>query len=294
VKLIIALAALFFISSPSFALSPVCGTSDDTPAIQAAFDAGGLTKLPSGVCKVCSLNGTNRPATLQGDGIWTAIFPICSGMNLMDFTGSGTVTVRDFHICGTCTPGIVPKIGILTAFSDVNTADVFTMDKVRIDGSFSTASLFIYQTASSSVSASQIYNYKAGAVTTVMTGNISGWGVSSAFATINPLANSAPSDWTFTAVEQHNLGSGNVLWIGGANSIRFFGGNLSSSGLPVSINAVPNSSGGVTYPGNIMFSGTTFYSDFPPTPPCAIQNNAGAPGAPILQGNQITMATKVC
>jgi hypothetical protein len=70
-----------------------------------------------------------------------------------------------------------------------------------------------------------------------------------------------------------------------ARSIRMFGGNVSSSGIPVSINAV-GLGGVVKTPKYLMFPGTTFYNDFAPWPPCAIQNNAGADGVPVLQANE--------
>jgi len=269
-------------------ITPLCGTSDDTAAVQAAIDTGFPVLLPAGYINIRSLDLTNKQgAVLKGCGILaTNIIPLQSGVNVIDVTGSSNTTLSDFHISGATVPTISPSVGILNAQPAASySSDVTLIERVRVDGYFGTAAWYNLGVASSAVSFAQFYNYTAGGQVAILTGN-NGWGAVSHFTTIDNSNNHMPSDWTLTQVELHNLGSGGSLWIGGANSIRFFGGNMSSSGIPVSINAVVTGSGSVAYPSQIIFDGTTFYNDFAPAPPRAITNNAGPACAPIMRGNQ--------
>lgn len=275
-KLFASLAIVFFASFSAYAQNtPTCGTADDTAAIQAAIDnttPQGRVKvvLPMGQCRVSSLNVTNRQGvTIEGQGAATQIIPIQNGANVIDLTGTSTVTLRDFRICGYCDMNVVPSIGILAAQMNGNmNSDVVHIDNIRVDGKFTLAALYAYGVHSSSVAWSQFYNYQANGLTAILTSN-NFFGAASAFVTINQANDSQVSDWTITGTEFHNFASGWAFWMGGVSSLRVYGGNMSSSGPIASSNAV-TISGVNTYPDTVIFDGTTFYSDNPPTAPYAV------------------------
>lgn len=265
-----------------------CGTSDDTAAIQAAIGTHKKVVLPVGTCRVSSLNATNIPGlTIEGQGILaTQIIPIQNNVNVIDATGSSNILLRDFRICGFCNQSIVPKIGILSGQSTAGyTSDVVGIERVRVDGKFSLSALYVHGTASSYVRSGQFYNYQPNGMTAIITGN-NFFGASSAFTTTDNGNHYAPSDWTFTQTEFHNFGNGWAMWIGGATSLRFYGGNVSSQHPLISLNAVVLSSG-TKHPANIIFDGTTFYGDELTniSPPCVL---SGSVGAVSLRANDTT------
>jgi hypothetical protein len=258
-------------------VTPKCGTADDTPAVQAAIDSGMPVLLPVGQIRISSLNMTNRQgAVLRGCGnLATDIIPTQSGVNVIDLTGSSNTTLSDFHIAGASVSGIYPLTGILSAQAAGSyTSDVTMMDHIRVDGYFTLAAWFNLGVVSSAASMCQFYNYFPGSQVLVITGN-NFFGAQSFFTALDQSNNFMPSDWTFTQVELHNLGGGWSLWIGGAQSIRFYGGNIASSHVPVSINAVISGSGAQINPADIVIIGTTFYNDAPPSPGSAISGNPG-------------------
>ncbi len=283
--------ALALAPRDALAVTPVCGTADDTASVQAAINSL-LVDLPQATCKVRELDGTFRPGlTIQGTGLNSALVPIQSGVNVLDLTGTTHATLKSFRICGICLISTVPKMALLLAQGvGAPTSDVFTMINVRIDGCFGLAAIYNLQVASSSIIASQIWADCG--MTIIHTGN-NFFGVSSKWTTINNANDLVPSDWSLYQTEIHNLGNSQALWLGGMQSHRMYGGNIASSATPVSINPVMIN-GVITYPDNLIFDGTTFYADFPPTPTCAIQNNAGALGVPQFRANRVTMPTKVC
>ncbi len=276
IKVTLILAPLILLSVPASA-AVVCGTADDTPAIQAAIDAGGKVVLPAGDCRVTSLNVTNRQGvTLEGQGtLATRLIPIQSGKVVLDLTGSSNITLRDFRLCGYCDMAIVSTIGILNAQSTLGyNSDVTGIVRVRVDGNFSLAAWYVHGVASSYASYAQFYNYQAGVPTVIFTGN-NFFGAASAFTTIDNTNSYPPSDWTLTQTEIHNFGGSWGLWIGGAMSFRMYGGNISSSHPLVSLNAVVMAYG-TQYPANIVMDGTTFYNDFLPAPACVLSGQTSA------------------
>lgn len=255
------------------------GTADDTAEIQAAIADYETVVLPSGTCRVSSLDLTNRiGVTIKGQGILgTQIIPIQSGVNVIDNTGSSNTTLRDFRICGFCNPSIVPTTGILGAQRQgAYTSDVLSIERLRVDGNFSVAALYVYGVASSNIFASQFYNYQPNAITAIFTGN-NFFGAASAFATIEPNPLYMPTDWTVVQTEFHNFGSGWAVWLGGARSLRFYGGNMSSGHPVLSVNAVMGQAGQMN-PAYIIADGVTFYGDeiTHVTPACAVKGMTGA------------------
>lgn len=276
VKAIVVFVALFTFPALAHAAVVTCAGVDDTAAIQTAIDETSFVHL-EGTCKVSSINATGKTGlVIEGDGSFaTEIAPLTNGANVIDLTGSSNATLRDFHLCGTCAPGIVPATGILSAqISGSYTSDVLHIESVRVDGSFSLAAWYNLAVASAHVAFSQFYNYQPNAITVVFTGN-NFFGAASSFVAIDNSNSHVPSDWTLVGVEIHNFGSGWALWIGGAGSVNFFGGNMSSSHAIVSLNPVVIS-GVTTYPAHLQFNGITFYSDFAPAAACAVSGYTAA------------------
>jgi hypothetical protein len=251
--------------------SVTCGLLDDTPTIQAALNTAKRVILPEGNCRVTSLNITNRQGTtLEGQGaLATNLVPIRSGGSVIDLTGSSNITLKNFRVFGTANPSVVPSIGILNAqMAGSLASDVTTIEHVRVEGYFSLASWYNLAVQSSYVNGSQFYNYYPSAATAIMTGN-NFFGASSSFVSIDNSNSNVPSDWTITATEFHNFGNGWTFWIGGAQSVRVYGGNMSSQHVIVSMNAV-TINGSNSYPAAIILDGTTFYSDNGIQPACAV------------------------
>jgi hypothetical protein len=271
-----------------------CGASDDTPAIQAALNTKKRVILPEGDCRVTSLNITNRQGvTLEGQGaLATNLVPTQPGANVIDVTGSSNITLRNFRIFGTATPDVVPSTGILNAqMAGSYASDVTTIEHVRVEGYFSLASWYNLAVASSYVNGSQFYNYEPGGITAILTGN-NFFGASSSFVPIDNSNSHVPSDWTIVATEFHNFGNGWTFWIGGAQSIRVYGGNMSSQHAIVSMNsAVIN--GANSYPAAVIFDGTTFYSDNGIQPPCAVQGLSSGQYV-TFRANQFSMPATGC
>lgn len=250
---------------------------DDTAAIQNAINAGGLVELSKGVFHVGQLNLTDRfGVTLRGESMMaTVLLPNVANSVMIDRTGSWDIALEHFQL-GAYGHSIVPKVGILDANSTANggnASNVNHVDRIRTDGSFSVAASFVYGMSSASFMRSQFFNY-AGMAHVVTANNIAGWGVSSSFATINS-TDFAPSDLSYFQCEFHNMNQGWAIWMGAADSLRFYGGNVSSSAAMVSVNAAMVN-GATVNSRDIIFDGTTFYSDGPPNSPVAISGQISA------------------
>jgi hypothetical protein len=284
--IITAAAILMLAHSTALAQTPVrCGTGDDTAAVQAAINTN-VVLLPNGPCYVSQLNGINKVGLfISGFGLNSELVPIRSGVNaVLDLTGSSHVILKDFRICGDCAPSISPTVALLLAQAQGSaSSDALRIQNVRIDGCSSLASIYNLQVPSSRMLNSQIYN-RCG-FTMIHTGN-NFFGAASAFVKINAANNMVPSDWDIFGTEVHQLNTAtpqSAIWLGGVNGYRHFGGNISSSNHPVSINAVAIN-GVVVGPNHLIFDGTTFYSDSAPVAQCALKLDAAVPDLQ-LRGN---------
>ena len=267
--------------APLWAANVLCGGLDDTAAIQAALDAariarGGVVQLPLGTCRVRALNGRDL-AGVRIEGVTaygTLLMPLESGGIVLDLTGSYDVTLARFLMGNGNQPGApMPLVGLLTAQADERTptSNLIHLDQVVTQGSFAWAAWLNLGVASSTVMRSQFYNYTAGVGSVVFIAH--NWmGLVSPFGPLMA-GDFPPTDWTLTGVEIHNMAGGVALWLGGADSLRFFGGNLSVNGSPwfVTVNVAG------TWPTgpNLIFDGTTFYTDDGSVPRCLIQSNQG-------------------
>lgn len=249
--------------------------SDDTPAIQAAINAKGYAELDAGNFQVSALDMTNRQGVaLLGKGaMLTRLIPTANANAVIDVTGSSNARLNGLRIAGYTQP-VVPTIGILAAQMQGSAAsDVLNMDDVRVDGTFGLAALYVLGVQSARVVGGQFYNYQPNGMACILTGN-NIWGITSQFVTVSTANDMKVSDWSFFQTEFHHLASGWAMWMGGVDSVRFYGGNFSSSqaGGIVSNNAVIMG-GATVYPENIIMDGSTFYSDFAPTAGVAVSGH---------------------
>jgi hypothetical protein len=290
---LLALSLLVGITGPAQVTTTAitCGQPDDTPAANAAAAAGGYVQLPLGVCNIAAgINGTNTFGfVVTGYGPNSVLNGIQTGAPIVDLTGASHPTVSNLRI--TTNYGIQSQVGILNAQTKGSySSDATRIQNVRIDGTYQIAAHYDLGVASSGVEFSQFYNYTPGGFTSIHTSNNS-WGAHSLYTTIDDANDKPPSDWTFVQVENHDLGivngvAGTSVWLGAVGNFRWIGGNVSSSGTRVTINATPNphAPGTAMYPINVSFHGTTFYSDYAPSPAIDVYNNAGASGQPKFSG----------
>lgn len=251
--------------------------SDDTPAIQAALNSKGYAELDSGDFHVTSINmADGHGLALTGKGsLRTKLIPTQSGVNVIDCVGTTNPLLRDFRIAAHGQP-VTPTTGILLGQKQGNAgADVFALDGVRVDGAFGVAALYCNGVQSSRMIGGQFYNYTQGGCTAIFVGN-NLWGVQSHFTSISTANDMPVSDWEIIACEFHNLNFGWALWLGACQQFKFRGGNASSSAPIVSNNSL-NMAQGLLYPHQTIFDGTTFYSDYPPSPAQACQGLVTAP-----------------
>lgn len=252
-----------------------CGAADDTPAINAAVAGNYSFVRLIGPCNVTSINlASKQGVILEGEGnLRTRLQPLTNGANVIDLTGSSNITLRNFWLCGVCSPAIVPNVGILAAQMQGNyNSDSIFIEHVRVDGNFATASFYNLGVASSTVTKSQFYNARPSMVVLFTANNY--FGVASQYVSIST-TQYVPSDWTFVGTEIHSLTTGFGFFIGGSTAIRYYGGNIASSLYPVSLSGASQLQ--PVNPNFIIMDGTTFYNDQAPVPPCAVQGQAGMP-----------------
>lgn len=255
-----------------------CGGVDDTAAVQAALDGargGGLILLPAGPCAVRALNGRNLVG-VRIEGVTASVsrlVPLDSDGIMLDLTDSADLTLANVSIGNWNQGAAVPRIGLLTAQSDaVNPkSNIIHLDRVTVIGAFSWAAWLNLGGASSTVMRSQFYNFLGGIGTVVFLA----YNWPALISPFGPLMTGTfgPTDWTFVGTEMHNFGLGVAFWAGGADSLRFFGGNMSVNGFPWYLTL--NVAGTLPTGSHLLFEGTTFYTDDGSVPLCVIQSNQG-------------------
>ena len=304
--------ATIFIGVLMLCASPVtaqitCGTADDTTAIQQAIDEARtifdpvapvqVVQLPPGPCYVSSLNMTARAGImLRGPSL---LIPITSGSVVLDLSGSAAITLRDIRIGGqnnlghsTGVQGTVPRLGIL--ISQIagpldGWSNKIILDTVQVDGEYSVGTVFILGVPSSQILNSQFTQFYP-SPNVWITGNW-WWDSMSPYQTMVAHATSLPTDWTITGTEFHNFAQQAGLWIGAAQDIRIYGGNISAKGfVAVDINAVSFEGQGIG-PARIILDGTTFYSDSGVQGPCAVR---GAEGVVSFRANFHSQPSLTC
>jgi hypothetical protein len=262
----------------------VNGVPDDTEEAQGSLTQYGALLLGPKTYYVRPLDLTDTfGAMIRGVGYRSLLIPIEAHQPVLDLAGASHPLLSTFRIEGQ--QSAPPLTAILSAQKDGSySSDAIRIENVRIDGYYDLAAHFDLGVASSSVIGSQFYNYTAAGKVVIHTSN-NFFGAHSKFKTIATQTDKQPSDWTYTQSEIHDLGGvgGIGLALFGCRSIRYLGGNISSSGQPVSNNAAMN--GSITiYPGDVSFMSTDFYADFNPQPICHIKNNAGSAGVPHFYG----------
>ena len=272
---------IFWLSSAE-AAPLVCGGVDDTLALQSDIDRariarGGIIQLPFGTCRVRALNGRNLIGVrIEGITSFGSILaPLESGGIMFDLTDSFDITLTRFTLGNPWQPTThTPLVGLLTAHADLATpsSNLIHLDQLVISGTFGWAAWINLGVTSSTVIRSQFYNFSPGIGTVVFVAY--NWmGLTSPFGPLMT-GNSGPTDWTFLGSEIHNFGGGAALWLGGADSLRFFGGNISVNlGFPHFVDV--NVAGTIPTGPNLIFDGTTFYTDDGSRPRCLVQSNQG-------------------
>ena len=274
---------LLSILKPVIGLSATvaCGGVDDTVVIQAALNdvranGGGLVTLPLGICPVRALNARDLVG-VRIEGITatgTRLVPLESNGIVVDLTDAADVTLANFSIGNWNQGALVPRVGLLTAQSNASipASNVVHLDRLSLVGTFAWAAWLNLGGASSTVMRSQFSNFSSGIGTVVFVA-FNWMGLASPFGPLMA-GQFPPTDWTFMGSEIHNFSSGVALWLGGADSLRFFGGNMSvNNGFPSFI--VVNVAGSTPTGPNLVFDGTTFYTDDGSLPRCLIQSNQG-------------------
>jgi len=214
------LAALLFFPVMAFSQTVVtCGSADDTPAINAAVSSNYAYVRLIGPCNVTSINLTNKQGIiLEGEGnLRTRLQPLTSGAQVIDLTGSSNITLRNFWLCGVCSPTVTPWSGIFAAQMQGNyNSDSIFIEHVRVDGKYQSAAFYNLGVASSTVTTSQFYNSNPSMVVLFTANNY--FGGTSAYQTVST-TQYVPSDWTFVGSEIHSQKLRRVILLGPVRSM---------------------------------------------------------------------------
>lgn len=244
------------------------GVTDDTAAIQAAWDAmkaagGGVVHSPEGEYLISRLDftetqgfmftgaGTNVTRFMAKSG--TASYGTATG-HLFDFTGSLMGVVRDFQVGAF---NMVPEPTTCFFLGQIasGVSNQLHFENVYASGSYTDATLYNYGVASSTFSNCDFYNYNAGAGSHAAMrfthDNVNT--LTSSFATVTS-GSLSTSDFSFFGCEFHKFAgvgaNGGTVYLDGADSIRFYGGNM-SGGAAAYIVATDS-------PENLIIDGVTF------------------------------------
>lgn len=245
--------ALLLVASPAWALCD--GTGDDTAAIQAMLP--GVASLPRGSCMLAGTLTLPAGSVLQGAGPdQTFLIPTTPSMSMIEITG--TATIRDLNLGPLGPP---PSMLLKAGITAQGLFDRVRIERVWVNGYFTDwAFAALGGVASSSITNSQFWNYQNGTWTVILV---------------------QVSDWTFSAVEAHEVqpsgrsGSSAVGFID-SFSIRWFGGNIAGSNVLVNL----------SQSSLIIFDGTTFYSDNGTPPACMVGLYGGSP-PPAFRQNYV-------
>lgn len=257
------------------------GGTDATTAIQSAWNAavaagGGTVYIPTGQYSISTLDFTDvtlAGITVRGDG-WqaTKLNPNTAGKNVIDLTGSLAINLRDFQIGAFNTP-VVTKSGIFCAQVASNVSNQLHFENLYVTGSHSEGALVVYAVPSWDLVNCDFYNYNenTNSPTVALYSDYNASRVSEhttvLLTTDGNYANRNMGDVTFTACEIHSSPAASAtvndwaLTLERADNIRFFGGNIDSSGdTYVKVIGVSGASR------RIVWSGTSFYSESGNTP----------------------------
>lgn len=220
--------------------------SDDTPAIQSAFNAaavvGGTLYTPGGRrCLVSRLNATNTSVSvdIRGDGVngsaWfpeqVASYGTTTG-HMIDTAGSAFIQFHNIQI-GAFYELAAPTTAIFMAQVASGASNRMLLgDGVYISGQFTVSTIYNYGVPSSECRHGDFYNYRAGAggqdVMRFSATNAAS--LASSFATVTSGSQST-SDWTFTDCEFHKFsGAGattDVIQLDAVSNLNFIGGVIS-------------------------------------------------------------------
>lgn len=221
--------------------------------------------------RATELNATRiHQGCLRGAGLFaTEILPIADGAILLDCTASYAFGLEGFRLGRSAWP-VEPRVGILTAqpFGSPE-SNLLDFDQLFVDGKFSVAAWYNFGVASSTCLRCRFWNYSQveGVYAAIFCNRNDRRAVPvvSPFTPIYTGTDAPMSDWTFTGCEFHEMqkppGGGRTqaypIWLDGATSLRFYGGNISGAGYSL-----------ITLTGQvphlcdcIIFDGVTLYSE---------------------------------
>jgi hypothetical protein len=218
------------------------GVTDDTKAIQAAIDDGGVVFFPAGVYMVGPLDLTNKSnLMLLGNG-QAQLLPIPNHSawgqpygHIIDLSGSSYCTLRDLWIGAPSFSGTLPATGIFIAQTPNGAVNALRFDNVYLTGQYRAAAFYNYGGVSSQIYSCKFYNYLPGGNHT-RAGVFSGrnvTGLQSQFTTI--VSDQQPAgNWSIFGTEWHNFpgagGNGSTLLFDWVSDVNFFGGVVTGGG----------------------------------------------------------------
>lgn len=252
--------------------------ADQTVSIQAAIDAakavgGGTVLFPAvGTYCVTQLNATQAVCcqlslNIQGAAAVAGarLMPMQNVNAVIDVTGTSPFNLNNMSM-GLDHQVATPTVGLLIAPTTGNPGiDFYNLNNSFLTGRYAKATLYLDRAASSTCRKVSFINYfqGGGAGYAMIATNNNVYGVSSAFQSTLVGVESV-SDWNFTGCEWHTIASGggtslfSAMFLDSTANFQFFGGNAASSNPSI-----------ITISGttlNLLFQGTTFYSDVGPQP----------------------------
>ncbi|MGM5020179.1 glycosyl hydrolase family 28-related protein [Tardiphaga sp. 367_B4_N1_1] len=231
------------------------GTTDDTAAIQAAFDAakvsGGTVFVPAGKYAISTLDFTacvvgvdvvgEGPAS--GTGSAMSVFKITKQTTSrpgVDCTGSSYILFRNIQAYAYTTnestaPSVKPTCGFLIASSGISlNSNKMVMEHCGTNGFFTVAGLGLASTVNNTFVGGQFMNQEVAACT-IYAGAAAG----KTWNTVNPSGMDSTFNFSnenvFLSVEAHHryldtTGTGNTIELDRANTFEFYGQVISNSG----------------------------------------------------------------
>lgn len=241
---------------------------DDTATINAAYaslrgdpnvyvgavEVGGDYGVSAGI----NMTGQKKLLLISRSG--ARIRPLAHGMQtIVDMTGSRSEIDGAIQIGVQGSP-YKPACGVMALQNPQLQANKLRLRGVDIEGSYDFASLYVAGVASSSMADTTVWNHSSHYAAVFSADNFVGF-ISPYHDTLQGVG--PMSDWTMTACEFHgNVPIGEMsycMMIRGASSLRFNGGNFSSSGAGGYVSLSADAAGNICH--SLMFLGPTFYSE---------------------------------
>ena len=262
------------------------GSTDDTAAIQAGINYcrtnHATLYVPPGTYVISTLDltqGTGFSVVGAGRGVTTfmpksgTVAYSTSVGHLFDLTGSFFLSLENFQI-GAFNQTPVPATAFFCAQTSTNSSNYLFWKNVYATGKYRVATIYNTSVESCRLLDCEFYNYQNSSASTLYFSKNNIAGLTSAYATMSSSA-LVPNDWTFVGCEIHDFtenASSVALNLDQVATLRFIGGNISAAASAGQYMSMQNGAS------NLVFDGTTFYSDIGPAPNYVINNVGGITG----------------